>query len=85
MSCTFSLPVNRPLEELVEKAKSTVESQGGTFSGDISTGNFHLSAFGNTVGGSYTVNNDQMDIVINEKPFMLPCAMIESFLKSQLS
>ena len=84
-ACTFSLPVTNSLDELLAKAKSTVERQGGNFSGDTNSGSFSLSAFGNTVGGGYTVNNDMMDIVIDEKPMLLPCSMIEGFLKSQLS
>ncbi len=59
-------------------------SQGGNFSGDNSTGNFDVTAFGNTIKGSYSVAGSELDIVIDSKPFFLPCSTIEGHLKNQL-
>lgn len=84
MSCNFKIPFSGQAEEVLNKAKSTVQSQGGNFSGDATSGNFDVTVFGNTIKGSYTVAGPELNIVINEKPFLLPCATIEGYLKSQL-
>jgi hypothetical protein len=84
-ACNFSLPFSGPAEMILEKAKSTVVSQGGTFEGDASVGSFELSIFGNAIIGSYKVAGSDLNIVIEEKPFLVPCSAIESFLKKQIS
>lgn len=84
MSCNFKIPFSGPAEEVLTKAKSTVQSQGGNFSGDTNAGEFDVTVFGNTIKGAYTVAGTELNIVINEKPFLLPCSTIEGFLKGQL-
>ncbi len=85
MSCNFSISFTKPVEEILAKAKKTVEAQSGTFTGDTNSGNFNVSVFGNTVIGSYTVSGQELNFDITEKPFLVPCNMIEGFLKGQLS
>ena len=84
MSCNFKIPFSGPAEKVLTKAKSTVQSQGGNFSGDTNAGDFDVTVFGNTIKGVYTVAGEELNIVINEKPFLLPCSTIEGFLKGQL-
>lgn len=84
-SCNFSIPFNGSAEQVLNKAKSAVESQGGNFTGDINAGNFEVSVFGNTIAGSYNLSGNNMDIVIDSKPFLIPCSTIENFLAKQLS
>ena len=84
MACNFSIPFTGTAQGILDKAKSAVQSQGGTFTGDVTNGNFDVSVFGNTIAGSYTVSGQNMDVVIHSKPFLLPCNTIESYLKSQL-
>jgi hypothetical protein len=82
--CSFSIPFSGSPEQVYSKAKAAVEKQGGSFSGDSTSGNFSISVFGN-ISGSYTVSGNQLDIVIEDKPMMIPCAAIENVLKSQIS
>lgn len=84
-ACNFTIPFTKPVTEILEKAKKTVESQGGSFTGDTGSGNFNVSVFGNTVIGAYSVEGQNLNIDITEKPFLVPCNMIESFLKGQLN
>lgn len=84
-ACNFSIPFTGDAESVLRKAKSAVESQGGRFEGDLSAGNFDVSVFGNTIAGSYTVMPQTLEIVIDSKPFLVPCSTIESFLTKQLS
>lgn len=84
-ACNFTIPFTKSVTEVLEKAKKTVEAQNGNFTGDEQKGNFDVSIFGNTVVGSYEVMNQELNIDITEKPFLVPCNMIENFLKSQLN
>jgi hypothetical protein len=84
MSCNFKLPFTGSADEVLNKARTGVQGQGGNFSGDASTGNFDVTAFGNTIKGSYSITGNELAINIDDKPFFLPCITIEGFLKNQL-
>jgi hypothetical protein len=84
MACDFSIPFSGDAEAILAKARSAVQSQGGDFTGDTSSGDFNVSVFGNRIVGNYAVNGQTLNINITDKPFMVPCSAIESFLKGQL-
>jgi hypothetical protein len=84
-ACNFSIPFAKDAEEILAKAKKTVEGQGGTFTGDTNSGDFNVSVFGNSITGNYKVDGQNLNLEITDKPFMVPCSMIESYLKGQLS
>ncbi len=84
-ACNFSVTFTKPVGDILAKAKETVESQSGSFTGDDTKGNFDVSVFGNTIVGSYVVEGNVLNIDITDKPFMVPCSMIESFLTSKLN
>lgn len=84
MACDFSIPFSGSGEAILTKAKSAVQSQGGDFNGDGDSGGFNVSVFGNKIVGTYTVSGQTLNINITDKPFMVPCSAIESFLKAQL-
>jgi hypothetical protein len=83
-ACNFTIPFSGTAEDVFQKARSAVQNQNGNFNGDSTTGSFDVTVFGNTIAGSYSVSGNEMDIVINSKPFLLSCSMIESYLKSQM-
>lgn len=85
MSCNFTIPFTGAPDIILQKAKATVESQGGTFNGDANAGDFNVSIFGNLIVGSYSVIGQELSLLISEKPFIVPCSTIESFLRKQLS
>jgi hypothetical protein len=84
MACDFSIPFSGDAEAVLAKARSAVQSQGGNFNGDANSGEFNVSVFGNKIVGNYTVSGQTLNINITDKPFMVPCNAIESFLKGQL-
>jgi hypothetical protein len=84
MSCTFSIPFNSSPQTVLSRAKAAVNSQGGTFEGDDQAGNFGVSVFGNTIKGTYTVTGQNLNVIITDKPFFVPCNTIEGFLKNQI-
>lgn len=85
MSCKFQLPFSEPVEDALQKARSAVESQNGIFNGDVQSGDFELTVFGNFIKGNYTIEGQVLNLEVTDKPFFVPCAMIESFLKKEIS
>ncbi len=83
-ACNFSFPFSGDASSVVNKARSAVQGQNGNFSGDDNSGQFNVSVFGSTIAGHYSIVGNQMEITISDKPFMIPCSTIESFLKNQL-
>ncbi len=81
--CNFSISFSGSAEEVYNKARAAVEKQGGNFNGDSNSGNFNINVFG-AISGSYTVTGNQLNIIIEDKPMMIPCAAIENVLKSQI-
>lgn len=84
-ACSFTIPFTGDADIILDKAKSAVEKQSGNFTGDLNGGQFDVSIFGQGIIGGYTVSNGNLNIVITEKPFMVPCNAIENFLKSQIA
>ena len=84
-ACNFSIPFSGDAEKILDKARSAVESQSGSFNGDLNAGTFDLSVMGNNIAGSYTVAGQILNITIDSKPFLVPCSMIEGFLTKQLN
>ncbi len=84
-ACTFSVSFTGSKEAILNKTKTTIEKQGGTFHGDENAGSFHLSVMGYTVTGGYTVQENTLEVMIDEKPMLIPCSAIESFLQSQIN
>ena len=85
MSCQITIPFTEPANSAVNKARAAVESQNGTFNGNENSGDFEVTVFGNHVKGNYTVSGQILNLNITDKPFFVPCSMIESFLTKQIS
>ena len=81
--CNFSISFSGNPDDVLNKAKIAVEKQGGTFSGDANGGSFSINVFG-AISGSYTVSGNQLNIIIEDKPMMIPCGAIENVLKNQI-
>lgn len=84
-ACQFSIPFSKPADEILNKIRGAIQSQGGQFAGDTAAGNFSVEVFGNAIAGSYTSEGNTLNITIDEKPFIIPCSAIEGFLTKQLN
>ncbi|MBT1703825.1 hypothetical protein [Chryseosolibacter indicus] len=84
MACNFSIPFTGTPSDVLNRAKSAVQSQGGAFNGNESSGAFQVSVMGSAIKGSYTVVGNDLNITIDSKPFLIPCSTIEGFLRSQI-
>jgi len=83
--CNFNIPFNESISDAISRAKSAIENQNGIFNGDENSGNFEVTVFGNTIKGNYSVNGQNLNLVITHKPFFVPCSTIESLLKKEIS
>lgn len=83
--CNFTVPFSGNAEDVFNKVKNAIESQGGICNGDAQKGSFSIEVFGNKIAGDYAVSGNNLSILINEKPFFVPCATIENLLKSKLA
>ena len=83
-ACNFTLATDGNAADMLEKAKMAIEKQSGTFTGDGKVGNFNVSFFWQEIVGAYNVSGTDLNIIIEKKPFMVPCSTIENFLRSQL-
>ena len=83
--CNFNIPFTGEPTATLNKAKAAIEKQGGNFTGNEQSGKFDVTVVGNTIAGSYTVEGNELAIIIDTKPFFIPCDTVESFLKSKLT
>lgn len=83
--CNFRIPFTGGVESVVNKARTAVQGQGGNFNGDSNTGEFKVSVFGSSIAGNYTIVGNEMEVQITDKPFMIPCSTIESYLKNNIA
>ena len=84
MACRFTIPFAGNANDVLSKAKTAIQNHGGTLTGDNSGGDFDVSVFGNAIKGTYSIAGSDLDIVIESKPFLIPCSSIESFLKNKI-
>jgi hypothetical protein len=83
-ACKFAIPFSGSAQDIVNKARTAIQGQGGTFNGDTNAGDFHVSVMGSTISGSYSVAGEVMSIVVDNKPFFIPCSTLEGLLKNQI-
>jgi hypothetical protein len=84
MACRFTIPFTGKPGDVLSRAKTAIQSQRGALNGDDSAGDFNVSVLGNTIRGTYSIAGSDLDVVIESKPFLIPCSTIESFLKSKI-
>ena len=83
-ACTFSIAFSGSPSDIFQKAQATIQGQGGFFRGDDVSGQFELTVLGSPVTGSYTVAGQELNVIIDSKPFMIPCSTIQSYLSKHL-
>lgn len=83
--CTFNIPISGQVGDIVNKAKEAIQKTGGIFEGDITAGKFAVPVMVGKIVGKYSVDAGLFKVEIIEKPFLVPCDMIEDQLKEYLS
>jgi hypothetical protein len=82
MTCKpFSLNVP---EGWFTKAAEEIKAAGGSIQGDAGSGEFSVPVpVLGVVAGKYMVAASELQITITQRPFLLPCASIQSFVHKQ--
>lgn len=83
-ACTFNQAFTGTADALIATLKTQIESNGGTFSGDTSTGSFTVPVLGADVTGTYTITGQNLEVVISKKPFFASCGAIQKYIASHI-
>lgn len=82
--CSFSIGFSGEAEALVKRAQLAVGQAGGSFTGNDTSGQMVVKTPIGTVSASYTVSEQQINITILKKPFLLSCKRIENELRKAM-
>jgi hypothetical protein len=78
--CQFTISFTGDPESLTTRAKQAIEKSGGTFTGNLSQGEFRAKTAIGSIQGSYHLDGQQISIVITKKPMLLSCGRIQKEL-----
>ena len=84
-ACIIEIPISGDVSTMVLRAEQAITSNGGEFTGNISSGSFKISVLIGKIIGEYKINDYSFTINIVEKPFLLSCGRIEDELTKYLS
>lgn len=83
-ACELTINFTSAASAMIKNLQSKATSQGGTFTGDETSGTINVPVLGSHISGSYTIVGQQMNLTIDHKPFLISCNQIESFLVGNL-
>jgi hypothetical protein len=83
-ACNFTQPFTGTAAALIATLQTQVVNNGGTFNGDTNSGSFSVSVLGSDVVGTYTITGQNLDVVINKKPFFASCSAIQNYIASHI-
>ena len=83
-ACNFSIPFSGSPSEIFNRAQAAIKDQGGMFRGDDSSGVFELTVLGSSISGTYQMTGQELNVTIDNKPFMIPCSTIQNYLSKYL-
>jgi hypothetical protein len=84
MACNFTQTFTGTADAFIAVLKTQVETNGGSFTGDSSSGSFTVPVLGADVEGTYTISGQDLDVIINKKPFFASCGAIQKFIASHI-
>jgi hypothetical protein len=83
MACKFSIAIRDGWHTV---AGDAIRSAGGTFTGNANRGEFSGAIPGmGILRGSYVCSPVSIDITITDKPFLIPCSMIEKYVREKFA
>ena len=84
-ACNFNINFTQSAQELVNKLRTKVSSQGGTLTGNETSGSINVPIMGSHISGSYTITGQQINLTIDHKPFFISCDQIQGVLMGNIS
>jgi hypothetical protein len=79
--CRVELSFTVARETLVDQIRIGVERVGGSFVGSVSEGSFHLPTSVGDFKGYYRVSEKVLLLEVTDKPFLVPCRVIQRKLR----
>lgn len=84
MECDFTIMYPGSKAELLEKIRNTMGDK-GRLSGDETQGNFEGSTILGKFEGTYSIEGDDIEIMITKKPFLVSCNRIKDEFEKALN
>lgn len=85
MACKFQIKPKQHIELIFNRALHDISNYDAKYNGDSGGGDFTLEIFGSKFKGIIDVDNNIITVEITDKPFWIPCAIIESTAKSYIA
>ncbi|MGQ9920401.1 MAG: hypothetical protein ACUVRZ_03620 [Desulfobacca sp.] len=82
--CQFSYQLREPAAVLLGQIQQIAKEYGGEFQGDEKSGQLSLSSWIGTIAAEYTIDGDQLQLTVTEKPFLVGCATIDATIRQYL-
>ena len=83
---SFIVKLTHEISSILKKVKSIITGQGGSFEGNTECGSFDGKSLMGTIKVKYrSISNNEVEIIIEDKPFIIPSQTIESEIKKYLS
>jgi hypothetical protein len=83
---SFIVKLTHEISSILKKTKSIITGQGGRFEGNTECGSFDGKSLLGTIKVKYrSLSNNEVEIIIEDKPFIIPAQTIESEIKKYLS
>jgi hypothetical protein len=83
---SFIVKLTSGISSILNKVKSLITGKGGKFEGNTECGAFDGKSVLGTIKIKYrTISENEIEIIIEDKPFLIPSQTIESAIKKYLS
>jgi hypothetical protein len=83
---SFIVKLTSGISSLLNKVKAIITGGGGKFEGNTECGHFDGKSVLGTVKVKYrSISDNEIEIIIEDKPFLIPSQTIESAIKKYLS
>ena len=83
---SFIVKLKDEVSSILSRMKSIITGKGGSFEGNKECGSFEGESVFGTIKGEYrSISVNEIEIIIDDKPFVMPYSWIESEIKKYLS
>ena len=84
VACEFNIDFTQPAKELLRKLETKISTQGGTLTGNETSGSIHVPIMGSHISGTYTIAGQSINLQIDHKPFFISCDQIQGVLMGNI-
>jgi hypothetical protein len=84
MACRFTTKATKNINDTFNSALKEIPNYKVAFDGTSNGGKFSLNLFGGQITGSFTVVGNLVEWDFVEKPFILPCKVIQTFIQNYI-